>query len=200
VGRRRDAGISFRKAGAKCSKVDMESAGRSKGCAGVFLQQRWELCPLSASGYRTASHFVCSQPGNPRITSEDVMESGRRCVCHLNQRNAKGRRRLFAHPADHRAGRKGRSAGICGRVPFFLRKELSAIPAKDAGTLQERKQRRGGDGGKPYPFPNLFHLWAYAGTVYFLYTDGKCVPAFKRQLAVPHGGSMETLPGRNPAL
>lgn len=37
----------------------------------------------------------------------------------------------------------------------------------------------------------------YAGTVYFLYTDGKCVPAFKRQLAVPHGGSMETLPGRN---
>lgn len=69
--------------------------------------------------------------------------------------------------------------------PRFLMKKLSAIPAKDAGTLQERKQRRGGDGGKPYPFPNLFHLWAYAGTVYFLYTDGKCVPAFKRQLAVP---------------
>ena len=27
----------FRKIRAKCSKVDMEPAGRSKGCAGVFL-------------------------------------------------------------------------------------------------------------------------------------------------------------------
>lgn len=64
--------------------------------------------------------------------------------------------------------------------PFFLRKELSAIPAKDVGSLQERKPGRGGDGGKPYPFSDLFHLWAYAGTVYFLYTDGKCVSDFKR--------------------
>ena len=125
------------------------------------------------------------------------MELGRRNVRHLDQWDTKGRNRLFTHQADHRAGGKGRSAGICGRVPFFLRKELSAIPAKDVGSLQERKPGRGGDGGKSYPFPDLFHLWAYAGTVYFLYTDGKCVPAFKRQLAVPHGGSMETLPGRN---
>lgn len=85
------------------------------------------------------------------------------------------------------------SAGICGRVPFFLRKELSAIPAKDVGALQERKPGRGGDGGKPYPFPDLFHLRAYAGTVYLLYTDGKCVPDFKRQPAISYGGSMEAL-------
>ena len=108
------------------------------------------------------------------------MELGRRNVRHLDQWDTKGRNRLFTHQADHRAGGKGRSAGICGRVPFFLRKELSAIPAKDVGSLQERKPGRGGDGGKPYPFSDLFHLWAYAGTVYFLYTDGKCVSDFKR--------------------
>ena len=118
--------------------------------------------------------------GNPRTAPEDVMELGRRNVRHLDQWDTKGRNRLFTHQADHRAGGKGRSAGICGRVPFFLRKELSAIPAKDVGSLQERKPGRGGDGGKPYPFSDLFHLWAYAGTVYFLYTDGKCVSDFKR--------------------
>ncbi len=75
--------------------MDTEPAGRSKGCAGVFLQQRWELCPLSAIRYRAASCFVCSQPGNPRITSEDVMGSGRMDIRHLNQRNAKGRRRFL---------------------------------------------------------------------------------------------------------
>ena len=30
-------GIPFRKVGANCSKVDQESDGRGKGCAGVFL-------------------------------------------------------------------------------------------------------------------------------------------------------------------
>ena len=141
-----------------------------------------------------------SQSGNPRIASEDVMGSGRRDIRHLNQRNAKGRRRLFAHPADHRAGRKGRSAGICGRVSLFLRKELSVIPAKDAGTLQEREQGRGSNGGKPDSFPDLFHLRTYAGTVYLLYIDGKCVPDFKGQPAISHGGSMEALSRGNLAV
>ena len=36
--------------------------------------------------------------------------------------------------------------------------------------------------------------------VYFLYTNGKCVPDFKRQSALSHGGSMEALPGGNPAV
>ena len=152
------------------------------------------------SRYREASHFMCSQSGNPRIASEDGMGSGRRCVCHLNQRNAKGGCRFFAHPADHRAGRENRSAGICGRVPLFLRKELSVILAKDAGALQKREQGRGSDGGKPDPFPDLFHLRTYVGTVYLLYIDGKCVPDFKRQPAISHGGSMEAFPGRNFAL
>ena len=69
---------------------------------------------------RAASHFVCSQPGNPRTASKDVMGQGRGNIRNLNQRNAKGRSRLFAHPTGHRAGSKGRGTGICGRVPIFL--------------------------------------------------------------------------------
>jgi hypothetical protein len=66
--------------------------------------------------------------------------------------------------------------------------------------LQERKPGRGSDDSKPYPFPDLFHLRTYAGAVYFLHVDGKCVPDFKRQPAISHGGSMEAFPGRNPAV
>lgn len=128
---------------------------------------------------------MCSQQGNPRTASEDVMGQGRRNVCHFNQWNAESRSRIFAHPAGHRAGRKDRSAGVCGRVPIFLRKELSAIPAQNAGALPEREQRRGAHGGKPYPFPELFYLRTYAGIVHILYVDGKCVPDFKRQIAIP---------------
>ncbi len=102
--------------------------------------------------------------------------------------------------ADHRAGRKGRGARMCGRVPFFLRKELSFVSAKDAGALQEREQGRGDHGGKPDPFSDLFYLRTYAGVVYFLYANGKCVPDFKRQPALSHGGSMAAFAGRNPAV
>ena len=52
--------------------------------------------------------------------SKDVMGQGRGNIRNLNQRNAKGRSRLFAHPTGHRAGSKGRGTGICGRVPIFL--------------------------------------------------------------------------------
>ena len=57
--------------------------------------------------------------------------------------------------------------------------------------MQERKQGRGNDGGKPYPFPDLFHIRTYAGIVYLLYAYGKRVSDFKRQPAISHGGSME---------
>lgn len=57
---------------------------------------------------------------NPRTASKDVMGQGRGNIRNLNQRNAKGRSRLFAHPTGHRAGSKGRGTGICGRVPIFL--------------------------------------------------------------------------------
>lgn len=81
---------------------------------------------------------------------------------------------------------------------FFLRKELSSISAKDAGTLQERKPGRGSDGSKPYQFPDLFHLWTYAGTVYLLYAHGKWVSDFKRLHAVPYDdGGVASFPRRN---
>ena len=119
--------------------MDTEPAGRSEKDVLDAFAAAMRICPLSASGYRTASHFVCSQPGNARITSEDVMESGRRCVCHLNQRNAKGRRRLFAHPADHRAAKEEGVQDVA-ESPFPSRKELSAIlpkrwiiPGEEAG-------------------------------------------------------------------
>ena len=157
------------KAGARF-RAGYEPAGRSKGCAERFCSVDGNYVRHHKSGYRTASHFVCSQPGNPRITSEDVMESGRRCVCHLNQRNAKGRRSLFAHPADHRAGRKERECRNMVVSPRFLMKRIVCYTCQRRWIIagEEAEKRRGGD-GKSYPFPDLFHLCAYAGTVYFIH-------------------------------
>lgn len=89
---------------------------------------------------------------------------------------------------------KSRGIGGMSALRFLI------IPAKDVGILQEREQGRGSNGGEPDPFLDLFHLRTYAGTVYLLYIDGKCVPDFKRQPAISYGGSMEAFSRGNLAV
>ena len=67
------------------------------------------------------------------------MEPGRRNVRHLDQWDTKGRNRLFTHQADHRAGGKGRSAGLAstlaGKADLGVRLK-KAYDTHDLSTLE----------------------------------------------------------------